>query len=343
MCGIVVFAALLTCAFSGKVAWAVASYGVSLHATVTIEDTPVRSLLGFVDLDQHVRPAEEPTLFPSFVSTLGSTNVDLDDFQITIDAESTGAAFFTGAGEPASAEAITRSLGVLGIVNSSDLGFFLDVRVQGYFEFRGSVDQDLSEVAGTNFALSFWGSALDGLPSHPFLVSYYTSTRDEGIDTEFDLVTSTFLLGIDETYSILIPPSFSEPEPGVIAIEIFELGILGQAGGQALSLYDGMSPRILADFDPGPDLQLPSEFFVPEPASCVLLLVAAIGTVCCRKASRCAGSIRATASSKKRFSALEFSCMEARLSFGGGIANSANRCVPQFFMRSWPGRFLKKV
>jgi hypothetical protein len=260
----------------------VASYSVSLHATVTIEDTPVRSLLEFVDLDQHVRPEAEPALFPSFVSTLGSTNVDLDEFQITIDAESTGAAIFTGAGEPAVAEAITRSLGVLGIVNSSDLGFFLDVRVQGYFEFRGSVDRDVSEVATTNFALGFWGSGLDGLPSDPFLVSYYTSTRDEGIDTEFDLVTSTFLLGIDETYSVLIPPSFSEPEPGVIEIEIFELGILGQAGGQALSLYDGMSPRILADFDPGPDLLLPSDFFVPEPASCVLLLVAAMGMVCCR-------------------------------------------------------------
>ena len=170
---------------------------------------------------------------------------------------------------------------MLGIINSSDLGFFLDVRIEGFFEFQGSVDVDMSEVASTIFALSFWGSLLDGLPSDPFLVFERTSTRDAGIDTDFDLVTSTFLLGVDQTYSVLIPPSFREPEPGVIEIEIFELGILGQAGGQALSLYDGMSPRILADFELGPDPLLPSEFVIPEPASCALFLVAAIAMVSC--------------------------------------------------------------
>jgi hypothetical protein len=164
-----------------------------------------------------------------------------------------------------------------GLVNPTDFGFFVDLTVTTFFEYSASIDEGASEYAETLFGVSFFGDALDGLPPDGEIGSVRTPVRERLVPTPgpaiYELTTTSFLLGLTESFSVLVPPSVRDVGDGTIEVRIFNLGVALLAGGEAVSLFDGATLiRLEAeDIPPGPADYEPGELMVPEPGTGLLL------------------------------------------------------------------------
>ena len=232
-----------------------ASYSVSLHTTMTIEDTPTAGLVEVLGHDQTFPSESSTTGFPSFANVTTSADYDASTRTLTIDAEANGAAVFTGGDvEQAIASSLARAASTLVLVNPSDrFTWMLDISVSATISITATPDYT-SDYVETYFALGFVGNNLDGIPDEGIVIPLNEmNTREDGFENGYDLVTNTFLLGVDTTFSVAIPPSFENFET-TGEIEEYDLGLFGQAGGAASSWYDGDGPLIIAA--PPPDLDV---------------------------------------------------------------------------------------
>ena len=71
----------------------------------------------------------------------------------------------------------------------------------------------------------------------------HVKTTETGSGTGYDLTTSLVLLGVEQTYTLLVPPS---ERPGSDDSRIFGLGLWLHAGGAGASRFDGTTPLILS-------------------------------------------------------------------------------------------------
>lgn len=250
----------------------VAEYEASVEATMTFTGTLASPILRFSGGFQDVTTDNETSGFPTFITPNGSVDVDAAARSVAVTASSLGVAPFVGGDDPADVAGMTRLAGTLGLFNpTEDFDFLVNVRVEAFFTFRGVVDSDAAERAANAVSLGFVGSNLEGLPTDGLLYSTRPSTRDDGISTSFDFVTSLFVLAIERDYVVVVPPSILTTSPGVQQRITHDLGLLAQAGGQATSLFDGPGGRALTFLPPGPELITPRDFVVPEPAGVTTL------------------------------------------------------------------------
>lgn len=219
-------------------------------------------------------------VFPSFVVPERTATGDTATASATFLAASTGAARYTGGPDAAVVSGRTVSGGGFTFVNETDFGFFVDVTVRGFFEFTMSVDEGLAETADTHVMMQFVGNNLDGMPEDGLMGFHNTSTRPGGSAVAgpafFDFVSSSQILGFEETYSILIPPTI-QVNGSEILIQPVSLGVAGVAQGRAISLYeDGDNFIVYEDDDPGPPFTLlsPDDIGppIPEPGVASMLL-----------------------------------------------------------------------
>jgi hypothetical protein len=271
--GIAALVGLLLANGGGESAQALATYRCFGDVTLEISGGPLDAgLLTVYDTYSSIHDEDNDPAFPSFVIPESDVTFGPDQRSARVRVASTGAANPTGGAEPVHAEGATYTAASFGIVNSTDLGFFLDVTIRGSFEYAASVDDGYQENAGTRFIVSHFGSALEGL--HDPLSIVYVSRHvrpplhPEGGPLAFDLATTTFVLGADENYSLLIPPSFvvddSDDDDIVITISIYDVGIWVQAGGESISLLGGATSLVLEEGEPGPDPVDPA-LFPPPP------------------------------------------------------------------------------
>jgi hypothetical protein len=243
----------------GESAQALATYRTSGDVTLEISGAPLDAgLLLVYDTFSRIQDRDNDPAFPSFVIPESDVTFSSDERSARVRVASTGAANYAGGADAAHAEGDTFSVAAFGIVNPTDLGFFLDVSIRGSFQYAASVDDGFQENAGTRFIISHWGSALEGL--HDPLSIVYASRflraplHPAGGPLAFDLVTTTFVLGADEDYSLLIPPSFvvDESDGVVITTTIHEVGIQVHAGGEATSILGGATSLVVDEAEPGP-------------------------------------------------------------------------------------------
>ena len=235
-------------------AQAISGFAVTIHATMTLEG-PVADIIAVLDVTEDVTDESSTTGFPSFTNSSGSVSYDPATHTLTVIARSNGAANFAGGIPQAVASAVSRVRGTLGLINpSQDIGFFLDIRVHATMEYAGSLSHP-AEYAETLFDIQFAGNRLDGLPADGVLVpTERTSTLNPGLENGYDLVTTTEILGLEERYTVRIPPG----GPG---FEILDLGLFLQAGGAAASRVDG-STVLALEFLPEPPTVLSEPEFV---------------------------------------------------------------------------------
>jgi hypothetical protein len=115
--------------------------------------------------------------------------------------------------------------------------------------------------------IAHYGSLLEGLHDPLFILDESAELRPRTATgpgpRAFDQATTTFLLGADESYSLLIPPTFVVHESDdeiVIEARIHEVGILVHAGGEAASIFGGATSLVMDEGAPGPDPIDPAEF-----------------------------------------------------------------------------------
>ncbi len=248
--------------FGDKEAGAIADYRVRMLATIELGGVPVESgLLHVVEYHDDVMTREETPGFPSFTLPESMIDGSAASRTATIDIANTGAANFISGPDPAIIVGGTSGLAQFGVVNFTDLGFFLDVTVTGFMEYSGHVEHDGAEWVETTFDLSFAGDVLAGLPADGAITNVRTNTR-EPTDPPivgpngFDLITSTQILGVPENYSVFIPPSVDGA-----SIRVWTIGIFAQVLGNAASRLGG-SALLASEIRPSPD----GPFVTCEPA-----------------------------------------------------------------------------
>jgi hypothetical protein len=243
----------LACWMAPVPAHAISQYVVSVHATLTLEG-PAADLITVLDVADHVAPESDSTGLPSFANSTGSVSWDPDTRTLTVIAQSNGAANFAGGIPQAIAYGISRVRGTIGLINPfQDIGFLLEVRVHATFEFAGLLS-DPAEYAETVFDLQFAGTVFEGLPADGRLVTEdRTTTADPGLGNGFDLLTTTEFLGVEETYTIVIPPGGS-------GLDILDLGLFVQAGGATASRVDGTTVLALEYLPEAPAVLLEDQF-----------------------------------------------------------------------------------
>jgi hypothetical protein len=234
-------------------AHAISQYVVSAHATLTL-DAPVADLLAVLDVSDDVATEDGSTQLPSFSNSSGSVSYDPDTHTLTVIAASNGVANFAGGIPQAIGSGIVRAHGTIGLINPfADIGFLLEIRVHATFEYAGLLSHP-AEWAETLFDLQFAGTPFAGLPEDGRLVvEERTSTADPGLENGFDLLTTTAFLGVEETYTVFIPPGGS-------TFDILDLGLFVQAGGSTASRVDGSTILALAYLPESPAALTEDEF-----------------------------------------------------------------------------------
>lgn len=219
--------------------------------------------------------------FPSFVTPEFEITGSAASRSMTAVAASTGAARYLSGPDPARAQGRTVAGGGFGLVNTSEFGFFVDVNVTAFFEFQASVDEGLSEYAYTNYGIQFVGNALEGMPDDGFIGAGIQEIREAGESVSgplaYDAVSSSFILGYQEDFSILIPPSLRDLGGGVVEFEVYDLGAAAFAGGLGVSFYEDSSSFIVLDPNAIPDDFPPINFvdgdrILPEPGTLAMLV-----------------------------------------------------------------------
>lgn len=247
----IVFFILFTC---GNQAYAAAMHRASVVFTMTIVSEPVLEILSITDVIEQDLSESGAALFPSFTINEASASYAPDTRVLTINANSNGRALYTGREEPGSGiqSGAARAVGQLEFFNPSGLGFFVDVRVHGQIEVEGALDHS-SEYAETGYRVEFVGNRLDGLPSSPLINTTRNDTVSPLTINGYNFITTTEILGVNETYTILIPPSI-EIIGEVINVRLYSFGLFVQALGASYSRFlDGSSsiisePVTSADF-----------------------------------------------------------------------------------------------
>lgn len=240
-------ALLILFAWSNQ-AHSAATHRTSAVFTMTIVSDPVLEILFINDVFEVDNSDQDDALFPSFTVNETSASYAPDTHVLTVNAHSNSRALFTGREEPSAgiAGGTARIEGALEVFNgSSDFGFFLDVRVHGQIEVEGALDHP-SEYAEAFYRAEFVGNRLDGLPSLPMIDTTRHDTESPSTLNGYDFVTTTEILGVNETYSILIPPSI-EYSGDVINLHFYRIGLFVQAGGAASSRFVDGSNFIIAE------------------------------------------------------------------------------------------------
>ena len=224
---------------------------------------------------------QDPPAFPSYVTPERTASGDAATASASFFAASTGAARYTSGPDAAAVSGRTASGGGFTLVNESDFGFFVDVTVRGFFETTTSVDEGASEYAETHAMLQFVGDNLNGMPEDGLIGFYNTAVRPRHTAASGPIFlqsqTSSQILGFQETYSILIPPTF-QVNGSEVMIHPVSLGVAGVAQGQAISLYRDEDNFIVYEVDdPRPAYTLLAKDEIgppiPEPGAAVLLVV----------------------------------------------------------------------
>jgi len=217
---------------------------------------------------------------------VGSTGFTPDGFiqsipiahTLIVEAIGRGTATWSGSGDAAKGSGIARAAGTLSLLNNSPDPLDVDVliRIPGQkrllggglegnaYAQDGSVDNDASEVSQSVIAISLIGSRLPGIPEDlatDFLLSAELGTRDPLVGTNYDIIGLLF----ERRFTVTLPGAEGT------TFEFFDLGLRVEAGGQALSLFDGASSEALVaepfPFDLG-SRSLP----IPEPSTLACLL-----------------------------------------------------------------------
>ena len=239
-------------------ALATAEFSVRIHATIQLLG-PVADIVHVLDVYQDFQDAPSTTGLPSFTNSSGSATWDPDTKTLTVVAEVSGAARYTGTPDAATASNAARMLATLGIINPfQDIGWLLEVRVQAFFEDSGLVELGPSELARTFFDLQFAGSRLGGIPTDGQIVpTIRTSTRDPGLEAGYDLATTIAFLGLEEDFTLVIPP-------GGDGFEILDVGLFAQAGGNAVSFLSSSSSMPLEFLPEPPEVITAQQLLDPD-------------------------------------------------------------------------------
>jgi hypothetical protein len=223
-------------------AQAASSYEARAEATIEVSgsfvDAGVINILDFLSF----RGGDDngPDL-PNSVNRDSTAEGDTLTRRARVQATNSGFAFHTGEGSLTKVESQSWAAGEFGVVNLTDFGFFVDLTVRGYFGFRGSVQDGNRENASAWYRLRFIGDSLEGYPEDGRILSHRRDVRPPLMPAPgphgFDLATSTFVSGVPETYSVLVPPSLEVVNAGRIDIHIYTVGLQVWAGGEAASAF----------------------------------------------------------------------------------------------------------
>ncbi|MEM0914810.1 MAG: hypothetical protein AAGK09_09400 [Planctomycetota bacterium] len=255
---------------------AVASASAALEVTVEFGGVPIDGgLIQLVNptIDTLFDELEDSTGFPSFWTPEAELTSTDTSFDLVV--ASTSSAVDTGGPliDVAESGGVTRAAATYGVINpSADLSFLIDVTVRGFFTFSGNVDRDSAEIATNVLSLNLQGDPLPGFDD-PTQLTQFASTRDNGISPgadAFSFVSSTTILGFEENYSVLIPPS----QQGSL-FNVWSIGVFAQAGTSTASAFEDDSNFITIGDDDLGELEILPE--IPEPATATLLLAAALG------------------------------------------------------------------
>lgn len=234
---------------SSNPAYAISTFSTRVVIQLIIEGGPVPEIIQVVDLTESDLSEAGDTGFPSFTNIEKSAEYDPDTRTLTVEILTNGAANYAGGIDRAIANAMGRVAGSLGLVNPSEFGFFLDVRVTGYIEVAGWLS-NLAEYAETFYSIQVVGDLLEGIPEDgELLPGEWISTRDDPPLGSYDFIIDTTFLGIDETFSVLIPPSVSVESGSDVTFRIYSLGVFGHAGGAAASHVFGSTIVAIEDDD----------------------------------------------------------------------------------------------
>jgi hypothetical protein len=239
-------------------ALAIAEFSSRIHATIQLLG-PVADIVQVLDVYQDLEDSPSTTGLPSFTNSSGSATWDPDTKTLTVIAEVNGAASYTGTPDPALVSDVARMVATLGIINpSQDIGWLLEVRVQAFIEDSGLVEEGLAEIARTFFDLQFAGSRLAGLPTDGQIVpTIRTSTRDPGLEAGYDLATTIAFLGLEEDFTVVIPPGGS-------GFEILDVGLFLQVGGAATSALSSSTSMPLEFLPEPPEVITAEQLLDPD-------------------------------------------------------------------------------